>query len=185
VPGQPYFAHAAGAEAADQTVTAHRDPFVERFFIDLDQGASRHQHRAFDDRPQLPNVARPAIRLETPHRCRRHAIHDLAELLRVLTQKEIDHDRKVRSPIGQSRDAETAPEGVAQQRIDTTAVDIAVQIVGRGRHYPHVSAPLQHGVERALKLQRQLVNGFEEQCSARRQIELAYEVLVRGRRPVE
>src|SRR5262245_7186577 len=96
----------------------------------------------------------------------------------MLAQEVIDHDREVRSSIGQGRHAETAPEDVAKERIDTATVEIAMQIVGRGRYHAHVVASLHQGMERTLKLQRQFVNGFEEQRSAGRQIELAYEVLV-------
>ena len=51
VPGQPHLTHAPGAQPRDEPVTSYRDSFVERLLVDLEHGASRHQHGTLDDRP--------------------------------------------------------------------------------------------------------------------------------------
>ena len=78
--GQPDFAHAAGAEAGHQPVAADREPLVEQLFVDVEHGAPRDEHRAFEHRAQLANVSRPRVRLEPPHRLGRDAVDHLAEL---------------------------------------------------------------------------------------------------------
>ena len=133
----PDLAHAAGAQSFHETVAADCESFVEELLVDLQHRALREDDRALDHGPQLADVARPRVPLQTAHRFRRHPVHDLAHLSRLLPHEMIDESGNVLSPVGQRGNRDSICGQHAAERLEQPT-HLRRQIPCRGRDDPHV-----------------------------------------------
>ena len=167
-----------------EPVAANREPFVQQLVIDLEQRAPAHEDCTLENRPQLANVSRPHVRLESPHGLGRYTIDHLAKLPSVPADEDVDQYRNVLASVHERGHGDLVSGEEPKQGTQAPALPFMGKVASGGGDHPHVGhrrlaagarslAILQLLMKLELDRRRKLEDGVKKQSATRSELQLA------------